>query len=38
MGERCQDNFIGIWMDAVPIYAWDMLTSILIHEFGHLLC
>ena len=26
---------IGIWQTAYEIYGWDMVTSTLIHEFGH---
>jgi hypothetical protein len=26
---------IVIWADAYRIYGWDIMTSVLIHEFGH---
>jgi hypothetical protein len=26
---------IDMWLNAYEIYGWDMVTSVLIHEFGH---
>ena len=33
-----EDSYIGIWRNALPIFGWDMLASVLIHELGHILC
>ena len=32
---HCDPPAIVIWPTAFEIYGWEMVTSVLIHEFGH---